>query len=205
MTSSDNMEKLHSWLTEQAANSGLEDDLFAFFLSSAAAIRELQAENARTTRDRDEWKQAADNALCLAKSNFERAEAAEAEALEQARLNGMGSEREARLLTRVKEAAEAKLAELQAQKPVAWLQNRMVDSYLIPGSYETCSPTDYGAFAVYAKPVPAVDLAEFKREARALAEMIEVEARANERGEVFKESVDERYAALQSHLEKLDA
>jgi hypothetical protein len=52
------------------------------------------------------------------------------------------------------DAIEA-IREMLEQKPVAWLQNRAVDSYLVPGSYETCGPTDYGAFAVYALPVAA--------------------------------------------------
>ena len=57
---------------------------------------------------------------------LDRLEAAEADALEQARLNGMGAEREMALMAKL-EAAEkerdallAKIAEMEKQKPVAW-------------------------------------------------------------------------------------
>lgn len=51
-----------------------------------------------------------------------------------------------------------------AQDPVAWLAPRTVDSYSRPDlGYETCSKTDYGAFAVYTappqrKPLPLKDV-----------------------------------------------
>jgi hypothetical protein len=35
------------------------------------------------------------------------------------------------------------------QEPIAWLQRRSIDSFAADG-YETCEPSDYGAFPVYA-------------------------------------------------------
>lgn len=67
---------------------------------------------------------------------IERLEAAEADALEQARLNGMGSEREAALMAKLeaaekeRDAAElmslalqAKIEQMERQEPVAWMLN----------------------------------------------------------------------------------
>lgn len=39
-------------------------------------------------------------------------------------------------------------------KPVAYLTQRMSNSFAAPG-YETCEPTDYGAFPVYRAAPPA--------------------------------------------------
>ena len=57
---------------------------------------------------------------------IDRLEAAESEALEEARLNGMGSEREAALMAKLeaaekeRDALRAKVAEMERQEPVAW-------------------------------------------------------------------------------------
>lgn len=56
---------------------------------------------------------------------IDRLEAAESEALEEARLNGMGSEREAALMAKLeaaekeRDALRAKIAEMEKQEPVA--------------------------------------------------------------------------------------
>lgn len=50
---------------------------------------------------------------------LDRLEAAEADALEQARLNGMGSEREAALMKKKYDALRAKIEQMERQEPVA--------------------------------------------------------------------------------------
>lgn len=66
---------------------------------------------------------------------LDRLEAAEAEALEQARLNGMGSEREAALLSKLeaaekeRDALRAKIAEMERQEPVAKVESWTNGSY----------------------------------------------------------------------------
>ena len=61
---------------------------------------------------------------------LDRLEASEADALEQARLNGMGAEREMALMAKL-EAAEkerdtlrARIEAMENQKPVAWISSR---------------------------------------------------------------------------------
>jgi hypothetical protein len=128
--------------------------------------------------------------------------------------------------------AAAAIRELLAQEPVAWLQRRFVDSRPADG-HETCEPTDYGAFAVYAYPVPAVDqivgpfdsvddliaalpgpavdLAEWKTEAMRLVDELMSECRQTGEAEPGSRYYDltgpekERKlrAALQSHLDKI--
>ena len=59
----------------------------------------------------------------------ERLEAAESDALEQARLNGMGGEREAALLAKLeaaekeRDALRARIEAMERQEPVAWMLN----------------------------------------------------------------------------------
>ena len=62
------------------------------------------------------------------------------------------------------EAEDALAQQVEPVEPVAWLAPRTVDSYSRPDlGYETCSKTDYGAFAVYTappqrKPLPLKDV-----------------------------------------------
>jgi len=60
---------------------------------------------------------------------LDRLESAESEALEEARLNGMGSERETALIAKLevaekeRDALRAKIEEMEKQEPVAWMLN----------------------------------------------------------------------------------
>jgi len=56
-----------------------------------------------------------------------------------------------------------------AAEPVAWLHAKVVDSYDRPDlGYETCAPTDPGAFPVYAVPQPSAEPALVEAARRAL-------------------------------------
>jgi len=85
---------------------------------------------------------------------------------------------------------------LQAQKPVAW---RFVDD---TGRAAYCDTQVHkGWEPLYAKPVPAVDLAEFKREAMRL--IGEIRTASNRDGVVLKGPVLGLCADLAAHLDKL--
>ena len=75
---------------------------------------------------------------------IDRLEAAESDALEQARLNGVGSEREAALMAKLKAAEEerdalrARIDEMEKQEPVArfnWSKGKL--EWLRPWDYST--------------------------------------------------------------------
>ena len=58
---------------------------------------------------------------------LDRIEAAEADALEQARLNGMGSEREAALMAKLEAAEKTKRDWLRANAPGGWIDDLRVE------------------------------------------------------------------------------
>lgn len=68
---------------------------------------------------------------------LDRLEAAESDGLEQSRLNGMGGEREAALLSKLeaaekeRDALRAKIEEMERQEPVAWLHETRRDSDVV--------------------------------------------------------------------------
>ena len=80
-------------------------------------------------------------------------EEAESDALEQARLNGMGSEREAALMAKLeaaekeRDALRAKIAEMEQQEPVMWANSSNIASARINhergtvGDQHTCAET----------------------------------------------------------------
>ena len=83
-------------------------------------------------------------AIDAAVEMIERLEAAESDALEQARLNGVGSEREAALMAKLKAAEEerdalrARIDEMEKQEPVArfnWSKGKL--EWLRPWDYST--------------------------------------------------------------------
>lgn len=66
---------------------------------------------------------------------IDRLEAAESDGLEQARLNGMGGEREAALLSKLeaaekeRDALRAKIEQMEKQEPVVWMQSNHLSSF----------------------------------------------------------------------------
>lgn len=91
---------------------------------------------------------------------IDRLEAAESDGLEQARLNGMGGEREAALLSKLeaaekeREALRAKIAEMERQEPVAWMGRGPRDGR-IEFSVDKPAPSvmrDFNMIPLYALP-----------------------------------------------------
>ncbi len=83
-------------------------------------------------------------------------DAAEAEALEQARLNGMGAERELALMAKL-EAAEKEIAAMKQQEPVAWLHETRRDSDVVTDAVKhVWGKAAVGSMAAYSIPLYAL-------------------------------------------------
>lgn len=69
------------------------------------------------------------------KTLIDRLEAAKSEAIEQARLNGMGAERELALMAKLeaaekeRDALSAKITEMERQEPAVWMQSNHLSSF----------------------------------------------------------------------------
>ena len=97
-----------------------------------------------------------------------RLEAAEADALEQARLNGMGGEREAALMAKLeaaekeRDALRAKIAEMEKQEPVAWIGRGPRDGQIEFSAHRPAPSVmrDFGMKPLYlvpgAQPAPSI-------------------------------------------------
>ena len=68
---------------------------------------------------------------------LDRLEAAESEALEQARLNGMGSEREAALMAKLEAAEKTNREWLRANAPGGWIDNLRVKVKQMDAAFES--------------------------------------------------------------------